>query len=132
MCLCLWAQTLFSQQVDLKGMVADAQTSEDIPFATVALYKSGSDSLLDGTTTDWNGRFMLKNVNPGDYKVVASFIGFTNIEIPIEVKPGDKELDLGLLKINQAVINLETIEITSMARSIVNRLDRVSYRAADF
>ena len=39
--------------------------------------------------TDAQGEFLIPNLAPGDYKVEISYIGFTNLEIPVTVKAGE-------------------------------------------
>ena len=65
-----------AQTSNLKGKVTDQQTQSVIPFASVAIHKSGSDIPLDGTTTTNEGLFEIKKVKSGNYDIVFSFIGY--------------------------------------------------------
>lgn len=72
----------------ISGTILDAETSE--PLAGVHVFLA---SRLQGTTTDAEGRFILENVLPGAYKVVASIIGYDSesvlIEIQEDIQPGN-------------------------------------------
>ena len=66
--------TVFAQQTgqNISGNVTDAVTGNPIPGATVII--QGSSPLI-GTSTDTNGEFALKNIEPGRYTIVASIVG---------------------------------------------------------
>jgi outer membrane receptor protein involved in Fe transport len=123
---------IYAQNSLITGIVTDAQTREKVPFSTVALFENNSTIPLDGTTTNLEGHFVLKNVQAGDYRLEVSFIGYNTSEIPLQLASGQKELNLGEITLTPSVVQLEALEVTAMARSAVNRLDRVSYRAGDF
>ena len=124
--------SLRAQQINITGLITDDETREEVPFATVALYEAGNNLPIDGTTTDLTGRFVLRNVSAGDYRLEASFLGYNTSEIPLQLNTRQNELNLGEIRIRPKAVQLEEIEVTAMARSAVNRLDRVSYRAEDF
>jgi len=64
----IWSQT------SLAGKVTDSETGEPILFGTVALYKNGVLSL--GTETDLNGNYNFPDIDPGNYDVEASYVGY--------------------------------------------------------
>jgi outer membrane receptor protein involved in Fe transport len=124
--------TLQAQNINIKGKVMDELTSEAVPFATVAFYPEESNVPFDGTTTDLEGRFTLNNIQPGTYRLEVSFIGYATREVPLQIVSGQREINLGAITLEPKTTQLEELEVTAMARSAVNRLDRVSYRAEDF
>jgi len=65
-------QTLvFSQTAAIKGKVYNAINNEPIPFATVGITSIGA-----AATTDINGMYEIKNLNPGLYNLSVSCVGF--------------------------------------------------------
>ncbi len=64
----------FSQTGTLKGTVLDAISGEAIPFANVVIERNGSQTA--GTTTDFDGKFTIKPIEPGTYTVKATFVGY--------------------------------------------------------
>jgi hypothetical protein len=56
-----------------KGTITGTVTSNGEPFAgaTVQLYGEGGIDWLKETTSDSNGNYSFKKVNPGEYSVVA-------------------------------------------------------------
>jgi outer membrane receptor protein involved in Fe transport len=130
--LLIFTSSIYSQNIRITGSVIDEVTGEDVPFATVALYPPDSDVPLDGVTTDLEGQFELQNIRPGDYKLAVSFIGYTTHEMMLQISSGEREKQVGIITLQTSIVQLEETEIAAMARSSVNRLDRVSYRAEDF
>ncbi|OUV70009.1 MAG: hypothetical protein CBC83_09390 [Flavobacteriales bacterium TMED123] len=64
----------FAQTGTLKGTVLDAISGEVIPFANVVIERNGSQTA--GTTTDFDGKFTIKPIDPGTYTVKATFVGY--------------------------------------------------------
>jgi len=64
----------FAQQTSIQGKVSDGETGETLIGATVVVFKEGVQ--LTGTTTDFDGNYKL-NVDPGNYSVEFSYVGFS-------------------------------------------------------
>ncbi|MFS4466713.1 TonB-dependent receptor domain-containing protein [Maribacter sp. 2210JD10-5] len=112
-----------AQNDNYLGVVIDANSSETIPFATVAIYNNNV--LVNGTTTNENGQFKLK-IKEDFTHFEVSFIGYENtivqfseIENPKNIrfilKPSVTALDevvvqgeqtTSQLKIDRKIINL--------------------------
>ncbi|MCD4698926.1 MAG: mucoidy inhibitor MuiA family protein [Bacteroidales bacterium] len=58
----------------VKGKISDAETGEPIPFANVILERNGNQ--LGGSTTDYNGIYIVNNLGPGYYDLKVSYIGY--------------------------------------------------------
>lgn len=58
----------------IKGIVKDAANGTPISFATVAIWNT-----IQGTTTDSTGHFEIKGIEPGSYRLQASFLGYKPI-----------------------------------------------------
>lgn len=65
-----WAQ----RTGEIQGRVVD-QNGEGIPFANVVIFQN--DVQVNGASTDFDGYFQIKPLNPGTYKVTSSYIGKT-------------------------------------------------------
>lgn len=60
----------------VKGAVQSAETDEPIPGANVAVRQASDSTLLDGTTTDSTGHFVVENLPTGRYSVTVTFVGY--------------------------------------------------------
>ena len=69
----------FAQTGTLKGVISDLMTGEPIPFANVVIEKGGNQ--LAGTTTDFDGKYTIKPIEPGNYNIKATFVGYQTVEI---------------------------------------------------
>lgn len=64
----------------LYGKITDKKTKEEIPFATVVLYKNDT-SKVAASTSDINGDYYFKNIATGKYKLSVVYIGYTKHDI---------------------------------------------------
>ena len=67
----------FSQNIQIKGTVYDANTNDPLPGVSIILKGTSK-----GTTTDFDGLFTLDNITPGS-TLVFSYIGFKTKEVVI-------------------------------------------------
>ncbi|MCA0932179.1 TonB-dependent receptor [Lutimonas saemankumensis] len=67
------------------GQIEGRLTSEEnvLPFATLHLKNTEY-----GATTDLNGNYQLKNIPPGNYTLIASFVGHISEKKSIQLKAG--------------------------------------------
>ena len=69
---------------EIKGKVFEFETGDPLPFASVYV-KIGEQ--LVGTTTDYDGKFTLKPLQPGIYNVTISYTGLEKMIQSVEVDP---------------------------------------------
>lgn len=62
----------------IQGTVIDEQSGEAIPFANVVLLQYGQQ--VTGASTDFDGRYRIKSLQPGSYDVRVSVVGFQALE----------------------------------------------------
>jgi hypothetical protein len=99
-----WAQT---QSGELTGKVTNDK-GESVPFANVAVKKNGI--LITGATTDFDGYYSIKPLDPGKYDVEVSEIGHQTSIIK-EVSVGADRMTTLNVKL-KAGIELETVVVT--------------------
>ena len=67
----------FGQSGEISGKVVD-ENNEGIPFANVAIVENGQ-ATGTGATTDFDGFYSIKPLNPGKYDVKFSYLGYTSV-----------------------------------------------------
>ena len=73
----LISQIDVNEQIVIKGQIVDQSTGEPIEFATITLIQSIDSSLIDGTTSDFDGNFeLLASIQ--DFFLDVSYIGYQN------------------------------------------------------
>ena len=58
----------------LKGTVTDKKSSEPLPFVNVAIENKGT--VVASGTTDFDGNYFIKPVDPGSYDVIVTYVGY--------------------------------------------------------
>ncbi len=101
--LILFSQALAYGQ-SIKGTVTSSK-DEPLSGANVHLLNTNS-----GTTTDEQGNFELKDVNPGSYHIQVSTIGFATIEQVIEVTQEGASLNFQMA---ETATQLEDVIVTA-------------------
>jgi hypothetical protein len=93
---------LFGQQLIVKGKITDAQTNHPLSFANIRV-----ESTTLGTSANGEGIYELK-IPDGNYKLIASFIGYYSDTL--EIKSGSKKQEINFT-LNQTKIDLQEIVI---------------------
>jgi len=96
--------TFSYSQVKIKGTVVDSVSNNFLPYATIRVLNSYNDSLVHGTISNADGKYILENMNIGKYTLICSFIGFETKKIPIELKPKKNETIDIILTPSQALL----------------------------
>lgn len=96
----------FSQGTgSISGRIKDAQTNEYLPGVNIILKGT-----YYGAATDINGRFQIQSINPGNYTVEVSFIGYKTMQFTgVKVEAGknvslDVDLEESVLTLDQDVV----------------------------
>lgn len=108
------SSTTFAQNVKVYGTVSNVLNNEPIPFANVILEGKNM-----GATTDIDGNFELKDVEPGTYNFRCSYIGFElSSKSEIRVSP-NKNLRLNF----QLSENAELIDEVQITANTFNKTE---------
>jgi TonB-dependent receptor len=67
----------------IEGRVRDSQTGDALPGANVQIVKTGL-----GSSTDLEGRYAIREVTPGTYTLRATYVGYKQKEITVQVGEG--------------------------------------------
>ena len=111
--LCL-PSILMAQTRTVTGKVLDAETGEPVPFASVAV--KGSTTL--GTYTLDDGTFSLPGVPQDATTLIASFVGYQDVEVPIGNGVNlTITLEPDALFLDQVVVTAPSVSSVSRRRS---------------
>lgn len=92
----------------ISGVVIDGETGDPLPGANVAVQGTTT-----GTSSDLNGRYRIRGLDPGSYDIVFSFIGFQQKTVTdVDVTAGETtQLDLTLLpetaQLDEVIVSAE-------------------------
>jgi len=112
----------------IKGVVVDKETRSPLPFATVAV-RNDSDQVVAAATANEDGSFVLNNVPHGSYRLVATFIGYKEHDIPLQLNT--PEMNAGTIEMEEDVETLETAVITARVPVIEQKIDKIVMNVAE-
>ena len=123
--LTLFSLTSFGQtrQIVLSGTIADSDSGEPLPYATVSAFNRNGD-LADGGIADENGVFKLM-VSPNQYSLNFEYIGFESVTT--EIKPYTNNINIGTIKLDSSVESLEGVDVVGQSAEVEIRLDKRVY-----
>jgi len=95
---------------ELRGTIKNNKTGETLPFANVVVKQDGE--VITGTTTDFDGKYIIKPLNPGRYTIEASFQGYATQPIEgVIITPNEiTTLDITLTKEAEMLGPVDIIE----------------------
>ncbi|GAB3837053.1 TonB-dependent receptor domain-containing protein [Hymenobacter jeollabukensis] len=114
----------------ISGTVLDATTKQPVEFATVALLPATGEQPLDGAVADDKGRFSLKGLAPGSYRLSVSFIGCGAVVQPVTLAEGKMSVDLGSVALQSQTKQLGEVQVTGERPVVESKPDRLVYNAA--
>ena len=109
-------------QGSVSGSVMDKEAKEPLIGASVII-----EGTTKGTVTDFNGKFKIGNLNAGDYKVLVTYLGYSDMVAPVIV--GSENVDLG--NINLAPEGVGLTEVKVIASVAVDRRTPVAVSNID-
>ncbi|MCM8568714.1 TonB-dependent receptor [Gramella jeungdoensis] len=112
--LILFVSTLKAQDPQtgsIAGKLTDREMNgEPLPFANVIIKGTST-----GTTSDYDGLYQLKNLDPGTYTVVFSFVGYETLEVPEVVVEAGKVTEVNT-DLGSSAASLDEVVISTVAR----------------
>jgi len=107
----------------ISGVVIDKNLNEPIPYVTVAIQTLSGDIITGGVTDD-NGKFDIKDIPEGKSKVSIQYIGYKTYTSEIEIKSGNRNLDLGTIYLEEDIAALDEVTVTAERTTIQQKIDR--------
>lgn len=114
---------------NISGRILDG-SGEPLIEATVKLLNSRDSSYVKGTTSDINGRYVLKNVNNGKYIIQYTYIGYNTAFTDIVV--GDKDRRLKPITMTESSIVLDEATVVGVKTQITVKEDTVEFNADSY
>ena len=106
------------------GYLLDSTDSKPVEFASVALINKTTGRPVDGTVADQVGKFTITKVAVGSYKLVASFLGYNSITIPVEITGKNNDKDLGVIKMSSSMKMLAEVTVEGQRALIEEKVGR--------
>ncbi|WP_434037204.1 outer membrane beta-barrel protein [Formosa sp. 4Alg 33] len=121
--LFLCSSVCFSQDIQVSGSIKNVN---DLPvdFANVILTNSEDATVVHGTTSQEDGRYILNNVALGSYILEISFIGYTTYKVNLEI---ERTTELGPIVLEESTEELATVNLVSNKPTFIKQSDRIIF-----
>lgn len=122
--------TTFAQNIDLKGIVHDTKSDASVPNASILLINARDSTQRKGVLADIDGVFKFSDIRAGNYRLRISSIGYSNLEIRVNV--GNSTKDLGVLKLVENANQLGEVVVREKQVRVEQKGDTIQYNADAF
>jgi hypothetical protein len=116
---------VFSQtgQGTLKGKITDKATKDPVPFANIVVEVGGVQ--VGGSTSDFDGNFMIKPLPPGKVDLKATYVGYTPFTMKGIVIFVDK-ITFQNIELQAQTTNLQEVEVVEYKVPLISKDQTVS------
>jgi len=108
----LISTVIFAQDGALKGHLSSE--NEDLPFATIIIKNTQI-----GATSDESGNYHLHELKPGQYTIIASYVGYISERKQVLIKPGET-----------TILNFKLVSSTTLDEIVVSGTMKETYVSA--
>jgi outer membrane receptor protein involved in Fe transport len=119
LCSCL----SHGQDYSISGKILDTNNNA-IEFANVIVFNEDQSAILNGTSTDENGFFILNNLDSNIYILKVSFIGYQVYEQKIVL---EGNLDLKTITLEDDIESLDQVVVNAKKPTLTREADRLIF-----
>jgi hypothetical protein len=130
----LFASAVLNAQKNgaVRGIAFDTISRQPVVAATVSLLDKKDSSLVSFTMTNGEGRFELKGIGNGEYRLLITHVNYYNTSRAVKVSDDHKEVDAGNMIMNDRNKVLEEVVIAAEAPPVTLVNDTIQYNAGSF
>lgn len=128
--ICCFIQAGYSQTFSIFGQCQNSNDNSSLLGVNVVIFQDGSNENPQGSSTNSEGKFFIKNVKPGKYTLKVQSLGFANYQTEIEVS--DKNLNLGLIRLTPSNTELNKFTIEEQMLKTTQKGDTTEYNAKGY
>lgn len=120
---------IYGQNLAIIGQLTDP-ANQPIIFANVTLLQSSDSSLVKGTTSDLEGNFKIENIDPGEFIIKISYLGYNDVFLTKEIT--NESLSLGKLLMKEKATKLKEINVITAMTPVIQSGDTTQINAGAF
>jgi ferric enterobactin receptor len=121
-----------AQNIIIRGVIIEKRTRSPIEFASVSLTKKGDSAAFTGTLSQPDGVFILPRVDAGAYLLKIVSLGYQTAVISVSIVRNSRQFNLDSVELNLSEKILNDVAVSARNIAIANKLDRQTYKAAQF
>ena len=115
----------------VKGRLVDTAAKQELSDATVSVISSKDSSLITFTLSVKSGVFEIKNLEPGQYRLLVSFQGYQTLKKDFEISANKNNIEFGDLFMQKEYKTLKEVVVVDEAPVTV-RGDTLGFKADAF
>ncbi|MEQ9008508.1 MAG: carboxypeptidase-like regulatory domain-containing protein, partial [Ekhidna sp.] len=116
--------------VNVSGTIKDKVSNEALPFVTVQMQRPDS-SLVTGTISNEKGLFSIGGIEPGDYLLKISYIGYKKYISALYVGSNSEFIDVGAIVLEEDVQQLNEVVVTAQQDAVSGQMDKKTFTVED-
>ena len=113
-----FSASVLAQSATIQGTITDQETGEPIPFANIVAERGGIQA--GGATTDFEGRYSIRPIEPGRYDIRATYVGYRPLLIQ-GVTVAANQIRFLDVKMEPTTITLEEFEVREYAVPLIDK-----------
>ena len=129
---CLTTTLLAQKNGSVNGVAFDTISKQPVVAATVTVLERKDSSLVTFTMTGSDGRFELKGLANGDYRLMITHVSYHNSNKFFSITEANKTAELGNLIMNDKAKVLEEVVLAAEAPPVTLINDTIQYNAGSF
>ncbi len=114
----------------VKGILVDTADRTSLSDATISVTPDSDSSNAEFAISDKKGAFLIRNLNPGNYRLLITFEGMKHVQKKFSITAANKDLDFGTLNMHKIDDILQEVVVQRPPMSI--KKDTVEYNAEMF
>lgn len=116
---------------EIIGSVVDSVSGKPLRLASVSLLTDGDSTYIDATITNGDGQFRLRNLVPGRYRLLVTFLGYRNASKSVAVGR-ETPVDIGTLRMTEQANTLSEVVVKQERAPVAVKGDTVEFNAGSF
>ena len=115
-----------NSSAQIKGQVLSSN-AQALEYANVLLHKASDSTVVKLEYTQADGSFHIANVEPGQYRIAVSFVGYPNYLSQIHELQAGQELNLPAIKLQEAPAELQGVTVKAQKPLLEIRPDKTVF-----
>jgi outer membrane receptor protein involved in Fe transport len=128
----LLSVSLFAQKGTVSGRVIDAENSQPLEYASVAIYSAEDSMLINGTITNASGNFKIEKLPSSIFYIRVQFLGYETLQTKSFQVLSEGETKLVDIKVQPSAQMMEEISVSGTRANASNQLEKQTYSSAQF
>jgi len=116
----------------IHGLLMDTIARQPVQDATLTVMDAKDSSLISFSRTEQNGRFIIKGLGNGKFRLLITHVGYRNINRTFMLTETIREINFGVLAFSSKTDLLNEVTVTQEIAPVIIKQDTVEFNAGSF